>query len=409
MSPYTFRLAISAWIFALLPAIFLGCSSGGRGQQPTREPPVVICTPALSQEVTDYDEFVGRTQASETVDVSARLSGYLRSVEFDDGQMVQEGDLLAKIEPDEYEAIHDQALANVELWKSKLKLAQTTLARFKELIANDAVSQSEYDESFAAVEEAQAQVTAAEAATKRTALDLKYTEIHAPISGRVDRRFITAGNMVTGGLGAGTILTRIVNDTPMHAYIDVDEQSILDYKRRTRRAGSEPTSGSLRELSIPCYLQLQDEEDFPHEGVLDFAENRVDASTGTIRIRAVYPNEDHLLQGGLFVRVRIPKGEPYQGVLIPEEAIALDQADRIVYVVNSKNEVERRQVELGARFGTLRSIRSGVKAGEQVVYKGLQRVRPGVVVQPEIQEVTAELSSGGEAAAEDTALQETAQ
>ncbi len=388
------RLSVVATAGIFSPIVLLGCSSSGRVQQPNREPPVVICTPAIRQEVTDYDEFVGRTEASETVEVAARLSGYLRSVEFDDGQMVEKGDLLAKIEPDEYQAIHDQALANVDLWKSKLKLAQATLARYKELIAQDAVSQSEYDESFAAFEEAQAQVNSAEAATARTELDLKYTEIHAPISGRVDRRFITEGNMVTGGLGAGTILTRIVNDTPMHTYIDVDEQSILDYKRRMRRGGVEPTSGSLRDLNIPCFLQLQDEEDFPHEGYLDFAENRVDASTGTIRIRAVYPNDDHLLQGGLFVRVRIPKGEPYLGVLIPEEAIALDQADRIVYVVNEKNAVERRQVELGARFGSLRSIRSGVEAGENVVYKGLQRVRPGAVVQPEMQPVSAAESRG---------------
>ncbi|MFK7738176.1 MAG: efflux RND transporter periplasmic adaptor subunit [Pirellulaceae bacterium] len=362
-----------------------GCSSGGNLGPPPMPTPVVICIEAQSRELTDFDEFVGRTEPSATVEVQARVAGFLQTVEFDDGQLVAEGDLLATIEPDEYDAIHKQALANIDLWKSKLNLAETSFKRFKELLGNNSVSQAEYDESEAAVSEARSQITAAEAAAARTALDLKYTRIVAPISGRSDRAYVTPGNIVSGGLGAGTLLTRIVDDTPMYAYVDVDEQSVLSYKRRAREAGTnDSASGALKSLRIPCLLKLQDESEFVHEGYLDFAENRVDGATGTIRIRAVYENADRFLTGGLFVRVRIPKGEPYIGVLIPEQCIATDQADKIAYVVNEAGEAELRVLELGSRFGGLRSVISGIEQGELVVYQGIQKVRPGAAVAAEV-------------------------
>ncbi|MFN3188996.1 MAG: efflux RND transporter periplasmic adaptor subunit [Aureliella sp.] len=352
--------------------------------------PVVICIEAQSQEVTDFDEFVGRTDPSESVDVQSRVSGFLETVEFEDGQLVKAGDLLATIESDEYAAIHAQSLANIELWQSKLSLAETTFARYKELLANNSVSQAEYDETEAAVKEARSQITAAEAAAARTELDLKYTRILAPISGRTDRAYVTPGNVLNGGFGAGTLLTRIVNDTPMFAYIDVDEQSVLAYKRQALEAGkSNSESGALKDLQIPCLLKLQDEKEYTHEGYLDFAENRVDGGTGTIRIRAVFDNEDHFLTGGLFVRVKIPKGTPYTGVLIPEQCIATDQADKIAYVINGSGEAELRVLELGTKFGAMRSVVSGISAGEKVVYQGIQKVRPGAAVQAEMTSVSA--------------------
>ena len=362
-----------------------GCFSGSDIGKPTLPPPVVICVNAISQEVTDFDEFVGRTEPSATVEVQSRVSGFLETVDFQDGQLVAEGELLATIESDEYEAIHEQSLANIQLWKSKLKLAETSFGRFKDLLAKNSVSQAEYDESEAAVSEARSQIIAAEAAAARTDLDVKYTKILAPIAGRTDRAFVTPGNVVSGGVGAGTPLTRIVKDSPMFAYVDVDEQSVLSYKRRAREKGTgDAPGGALKSLQIPCMLRLQDEAEFTHSGYLDFAENRVDGATGTIRIRAVFENEDRFLTGGLFVRVRIPKGEPYTGVLIPEQCIATDQADKIAYVVNAKGQAELRVLELGARFDELRSVTSGITAGERVVFQGIQKVRPGLDVQAEM-------------------------
>lgn len=381
---------------ALLAGVLLGCGSKQNQLPGQLTKPVVICVTAGTQEVTDFDDFVGRTEPSETVDVQARVNGFLQTVDFVDGQLVSAGDVLATIEPDEYKAIHQQSLANIELWQSKLALAQTSFERFKELRKNNSVSQAEYDESEAAVQEAQSQITAANAAAARTELDVKYTNILAPISGRADRTLVTPGNVVTGGLGAGTLITRIVNDTPIFAYIDVDEQSVLHYKRLAREKGTNNSpDGALKDLSIPCFLKLQDEDEFEHEGVLDFIENQVDSGTGTIKLRGVFENTDHFLQGGLFVRVRIPKGKPYKSTLIPEQCIATDQADRIAYVVNDKNEVEIRVLELGSRIGTMRSIRKGIRAGEKVVYQGIQKVRPGMEVQAAIKELPSQdLDSG---------------
>ncbi|MEM8736665.1 MAG: efflux RND transporter periplasmic adaptor subunit, partial [Planctomycetota bacterium] len=244
-------------VFALTLPFLSSCSSASNGKPQSLPAPVVICVEAQSRELTDFDEFVGRTEPSATVDVQSRVSGFLETVEFEDGQLVEKGQLLATIESVEYDAIHKQSLANIDLWKSKLSLAETTFERYKDLLAKNSVSKAEYDETEAAVKEARSQIAAAEAAAARTALDLKYTRISAPISGRTDRAYVTPGNVVNGGFGAGTLLTRIVEDTPMFAYVDVDEQSVLAYKRRVRAAGSgEDRDGSLKDLKIPCLLKL---------------------------------------------------------------------------------------------------------------------------------------------------------
>lgn len=390
--PWAIAAASSAALLALLP-LNAGCTKAAPAASdlPT---PKVTTTAVISQETIDSDEYTGQTEASEMVEVRARVFGYLKTIEFKDGDFVQgpvlgangevekEGQILFTIEPDEYEAIHNQSLARIDLNQANLTLAKAKHARNATLVKTGAVTAEEYEESAAAVASAEAAITAARADANRTAVDLKYTVIRAPISGRIDRAFVTKGNLLTGGLTDGTLLTKIVQESPMYVYFDVDERSLLRYMRR-RAATRESAPGSLRELGIPIYLKLADEQEFLHEGTLDFVETEVSRTTGTARIRGVFPNTDRTLASGLFVRVQIPVSDPYQALLIPESALATDQSIKYVYVVGADGKAERRNVELGAQRGELRIITSGLKAGEQVIIKGLQRVKPGQTVEPE--------------------------
>jgi RND family efflux transporter MFP subunit len=251
------------------------------------------------------------------------------------------------------------------------------------LIKTKSVSQQEFDETKAAVQAAEAAITAAKADANRTAVDLKYTVLKAPISGRIDRTFVSKGNLLTGGQSSGTLLTKIVNEQPMHVYFDVDERSLLGYLRqRSERRESAP--GSLRDLGVACFLKLADEKEFMHEGQLDFAASEVDKGTGSARIRAVFANKDRALVSGLFVRVRIPVSKPYKALLIPEKALATDQSIKFVYVVGSDGTAARRTVELGKQRGEMRIVTKGLTAGEQVIVKGLQRVKTGQKVETEL-------------------------
>lgn len=370
---------MSSWLLlALCGGSLCGCSSGA-GVAPKPAPPIVVVQPAVALSTVDYDEFVGRTEASETVEVRSRISGFLNTIDFTDGQLVEQDQLLATVESDEYDAIQEQSESRTLLWQAKRDLAVATFERSKKLLDQNAISREEYEENAAAVKQSEAQVTAALADEKRTALDVKYTSIRSPLRGRIDRALITPGNMLTGGLGSGTLITRIVKDSPMFAYIDIDERSILRYIRKAKQASN--PSAELSSLQLPCELALQDEEGYPHIGVLDFLENRVDATTGTIRLRGRFDNADGLLRGGLFVRVRIPVSEPYEAIQIPEMALGSDQGGDFVFVVDQQSQVFRRKVELGKLEGSLRIIKSSVAAGEQVIVQGIQRVRPGMTVQ----------------------------
>jgi RND family efflux transporter MFP subunit len=372
-------------LLAVMP-LAIGCegSAPASAELPT---PKVTVTPVISQETVDADEYTGKTEASDTVEVRARVFGYLKTIDFKDGDFVkgpvmgpngevqEEGQVLFTIEPDEYVAINKQSLSRIDLNNANLDLAKAKLARNEPLVRTGAVSREEYEESVAAVKEAEAKITAAIADAERTAIDLKYTTIRAPISGRIDRRFVSVGNLLTGGQGSGTLLTKIVSEQPMYVYFDVDERSLLRYMRQ--RAEERATApGSLREAGIPVYLQLADEDDFVHEGKLDFIETEVRATTGTARVRGIFANENRELASGLFVRVKIPVSEPYQALLIPEAAIATDQSIRFVYIVGADGTAERRTVELGAQRGEMRIVKSGLEAGEKVIVKGLQRVKP---------------------------------
>jgi RND family efflux transporter MFP subunit len=343
----------------------------------------VTVASVVEQEVTDSDEYTGRTEASAIVEVRARVYGYLKSTNFRDGDYVEEGQTLFTIEPDEYEAIHAQSLSRVALTSANYELAKANLGRREKLVPSGAISQEEYEESVAAMKSAEATVVAAKADADRTALDLKYTEIKAPISGRIDRALISDGNLLTGGRTDGTLLTTIVAEAPMYVYFDVDERSLLGYMRRRTSNDLEQTPGNLRDQEVPCYLQLADEKDFPHVGKLDFASAEVSTSTGTSRLRGVFENADRSLVSGLFVRIRVPVSKPYQALLIPERALATDQSVRFVYVVTEEKKAERRNVEIGGQRGDWRIVKSGLMAGDRVIVKGLQRVRPGQQVEAE--------------------------
>jgi RND family efflux transporter MFP subunit len=391
--PSAAALAIAAMICSL--SVGTGCSRAApaASEMPT---PKVTTTAVVAQETIDADEYIGQTEASESVEVRARVFGYLKTIEFKDGDFVRgpvlgpngevekDGQVLFTIEPDEYDAIHKQSLARIDLNQANLTLAKAKHARNATLVKTGAVTQEEFEESAAAVGEAEAAIKAAQADANRTAVDLKYTVIRAPISGRIDRAFVTTGNLLTGGMSSGTLLTKIVSESPMYVYFDVDERSLLRYMRR-RAETRESAPGSLRELGIPCYLQLADETEFKHEGTLDFITTEVNRTTGTARLRGIFQNEDRSLASGLFVRIQIPVSEPYQALLISETALATDQNIKYVYVVGGDGKAERRNVELGAQRGEMRIITSGLKAGEHVIVKGLQRVKPGQAVEPTLE------------------------
>ena len=346
--------------------------------------PKVTVADVVVQEIVDTDEYTGQTEASEIVEVRSRIFGFLKSIDFQDGDFVQEGQTLFTIEPEEYQAIHEQSLAKIAVNQANLELSRSKLAMKERLRPNGAISQEEYEEAVAAVHEAEATIAAAKADANRTAIDVKYTVIEAPISGRIDRALVSKGNLLTGGQSAGTLLTTIVNEQPMFAYFDVDERSLLRYMRM-RSPEQATTPGSMRELGLACYLQLADEKDFPHAGTLDFASAQVNPGTGTARLRGVFENADRALASGLFVRIQIPVSKPYEALLVPERALSTDQNIKFVYVVSAEGIADRRVVKLGAQRGELRVVTSGLAAGDRVIVKGLQRVKSGQRVDAELE------------------------
>lgn len=380
-----------ALLCVTLSAVSFVVSACSSASAPPGEAPVTSVTVAqvVSRPTVDADEYTGQTEASAIVELRARVFGYLKTVDFKDGDYVKEGQTLFTIEPDEYQAIHDQSLARIKLNESKLTLAKSKLARNQLLIKEKAISLEEYEESVAAVTEAEATIGAAIADSNRTALDLKYTTIKAPIAGRIDRAYVTAGNLLTGGMSSGTLLTKIVQESPMYVYFDIDERSLLAYRKRIGNKGAETEPGSLRELNMKCQVQLADEKEFLHEGMLDFASAEVDINTGTARVRGEFKNIDRKLVSGLFVRVRVPIGEPYTALMIPEQSLATDQSIKFVYVVAADGTVERKNVEVGEIREGLRIVKSGLEPTDRVITRGVQRVKPGMKVNAEEVKLTA--------------------
>jgi RND family efflux transporter MFP subunit len=341
-------------------------------------PPVVMVSQPVEREITDYYEYTARTAAVKAVEVRARVSGYLVKINFRDGSMVKTGDLLFQIDPRPFQAVLDQAKGQVGQWEAKLARAEADTTRDQRLLPQRAISQKDLDQAVSDRGEARAAIQSARGAVDKAALDLEFTRVTAPISGRVSRHLIDEGNLVTAD---STLLTTIVSIDPMYAYFDADERSVL-HVRQLIREGKVQSARTVD--TMPVLLGLADETGFAHRGTINFVDNQVNPQTGTLRLRGVFPNEDEALEPGYFARVRVIIGQPRSALLVTERAIDTDQGRKIVYVVNDKNEVVSRPISLGALHDGLRVIEEGVQPGERVIVNGLLQVRPGIIVEPKL-------------------------
>lgn len=361
----------------LVLAAITGCK---KPSMPAPPPPQVTVIKPVAREVMEWDEYTGRLEAKESVEVRARVSGNLDKVHFAEGKEVKAGDLLFTIDPRPYQADYDHAEAEFQRAVSQEELAKNDFERAKRLITAKAISEEDFDTQSKNFAQAQAASRSAKATLDAAKLNLDFTEIHSPIDGRISRALITEGNLVNGGSGtSATLLTTIVSLDPMYCYVDVDERAVLKYIR----LGKEGKRDSAREKQIPAEFALPDEEGFPHQGYIDFVDNRVDPSTGTLKARGVFANADHTISPGFFVRLRVPGSGKYSAVLLPERAFGSDQSDKFVYVVNAEKKVEYRPVKLGALVDGLRVVLSGVQTNDLVITEGLMRVRPGVMADPQ--------------------------
>ncbi len=349
-------------------------------------PPEITVSQPITRKSIEWDEYTGRFDAVEAVDVRARVSGYLTKVNFTDGQAVKAGDLLFEIDPRPYERALDQAKAQLDEAKVRVSNASLDVERGRPLLKTDAISKKTMDDRENLLREATAAVKVSEARVKTAELELSFCRITAPISGRISRTLVTPGNFVSGGGNdtGNTILTTIVTQDPIYIYFDVSENNALKYQRLAQASGK----GATGIVGAAVGVALPDEERFPHTGKLDFLENRLDAGTGTLRARAIVPNTDGLFSPGMFARVRLQGSPEYSALLLPDESIGTDQATRFVYVVGSNDVPERRTVELGPLVGGLRVIRKGIGPDDWVVTRGQQRIQPDHKIIPKRTPIT---------------------
>jgi len=370
--------------FALVAAFITSAgllAACGRGQQQAAPaaPKVTVATPA-KRSIVDQDEYVGRFVAVDSVEIRAQVSGYLDKVHFQDGQMVKQGDLLFTIDSRPFQNTLDQARANLEQAKSNVTFTQSDLARGQQLLRDRTISEQIFEQRAQAARNAQAAVAANEALVRQAEINLEWTELRAPISGRIGDRRVSPGNLVIGGTSTNTtLLATIVSIDPIRFEFTFDEAALLRYDRLAR----EGSTGVTGRGATPVRLKLLDEQEFAHSGRMDFVDNVIDRATGTIRARAQFDNADRLFTPGLFARVQVPASDPYQALLVPEEAIGTEQVRKFVYVVGDDSIARQHFVKLGQTIDDLRVIKEGVSANDRVVINGLMRVRIG-------QKVTAE-------------------
>lgn len=359
-------------------AIFSTACGPKAGQQKP-QPPSVTVAPVERKEIVEWDEFTGRVEPVESVEVRPRVSGYIEKVRFQSGQLVKKGDVLFVIDPRWHQAAFDQRQAEFEQAKAHLENARREAERTPRLLASKAISVEESDARQSRYQEAKAAWLATQAALDSAKLDLQYTQVRAPIEGRVSRALLTEGNYVSGVAGGATMLTTIVSVDPVYVYADIDENSLLKFNALAS-ANKVETDGDGK---IPVELQLADESDFPHRGYIESFDNRLDSNTGSILLRAAFANPDGRVVPGLFARIRVPLSERHPALLVEERAIGTDQAQKYVLTLTTTNTVAYQSVKLGPAIDGKRIVRSGLQGTEEIVVNGLQRIRPGMPVVPQ--------------------------
>jgi multidrug efflux system membrane fusion protein len=372
----------------LLVAILAGCDSEA-APAPPPAPAVTVSRP-MRREVIEWDEYTGHLESPEMVNLQARVSGFIEKADFKEGALVHKGDLLFVIDDRSFRADLDSKQADVAKAVSQEDLAEVHMKRFEKVHGTKAISDEDYDTAKASLSQAQSAVAGAKAAAELARLNLEWTRVVAPITGRISRKYVTEGNLVNGGVGQATLLTTISSVDPMYCYVDVDERTILKYQRLSQ----EKKRVSARDAQIPAFMQLENETTFPHEGVVDFVDNKVDPGTGTLRARGVFPNKNGYLTPGFFGRMRAPGSGRYVALLVPDSAIGTDQNIKFLLVVKADDTVDLRPVKLGALFGTLRSIEDGIGPDDRVIINGTQLARPGAKVAPHESPIPASLFVG---------------
>jgi RND family efflux transporter MFP subunit len=361
-------------ILFAIAAAFSSCHQGV--PPPIPPPPSVTIAKPVQKEIVEWNEYTGRTDAVESVEIRPRVSGYIDSITFKAGDLVSKGDLLFVIDPRPYQAALDQAIGQLRQAEAQQQLAEANFARASKLRKTNVISREEYDTNAAQKIQADAQGVAAKAAVNSAQLNLDFTQVKSPINGRISRERVTIGNLVQSD---STLLTTVVSIDPIYAYFNVDERTVWKYVEQIKR-GLLPDA---RSAQTPLFLQLESEKGFSHEGVINFIDNTFNSSTGTLQVRGRFLNSDGFLIPGAFVRIRVPATPTYQAILVTDRAIGTDQAQKFVLVLDENNVVQLRPVQLGPNVDGLRVVRNGLKGDESVIINGIVNARPGSKVSPQ--------------------------
>ena len=377
-SPHRFtRRLTMAGVSILAAAVLTACSGSHAEEAGMPPPPSVSAAPVLVKQVSQWDDFSGRVEAVESVELRPRVSGYIDKVNYVEGQEVKKGDVLFTIDARSYRAELDRATAELNRARTQAQVSRSEADRARRLSDQQAISTETWEQRRAVSEQALAQVQAAQAAVDAARLNMEFTQVRAPINGRAGRAMVTAGNLVTAGDSA-SVLTTLVSLDKVHVYFDADEGTFLRYAQMARK-GERP---SERDSELPVKVGLSGETGYPHEGKVDFLDNQVTRSTGTIRVRALLDNADRAFTPGLFARVQLLGSGQFQAMLIDDKAVLTDQDRKFVYVVDKDNKAQRRDIELGRTADGLRIVEQGLKAGDRVIIDGVQKVFiPGMPVQ----------------------------